>query len=242
MAAHPWPRPQNGTIGHRGLAAFAPENTLLGLTAAAQKGLTWVEVDIRILKCGTLVIFHDEDLTRTTNGLGKIQSLSYAEVASLDAGNWFHAQFAGARIPTLEALLQHAAALELCVNLELKIESPAEIIMVPKVLDIAKQYAPALKGLPLISSFYWDALETIRVLYPEWPLGYLAETVETAEGLRILQHPYNYLHLCEKHYPPEKLKEFAPHLDRLLIYTVNDPALLTAYHNLGIFGVFSDRG
>ena len=45
-------------IGHRGSPFKYLENTSLGFINAAQVGADGVELDVFLLKCGTLVVFH----------------------------------------------------------------------------------------------------------------------------------------------------------------------------------------
>src|SRR5262245_12972187 len=54
-------------IAHRGARAFAPENTLEAVNAAAPFGCHMVEVDIQLSKDGALIVVHDDDLVRCSN-------------------------------------------------------------------------------------------------------------------------------------------------------------------------------
>src|SRR5277367_3846394 len=89
-------------IGHRGAAAYAPENTLAGFRAAQALGCTWVEFDVRLSADDALVVCHDDKLERTTGGRGRISMMRLAAIRRHDAGSRFGAGFAGERIPTLE--------------------------------------------------------------------------------------------------------------------------------------------
>ena len=71
-------------IGHRGCAGYAPENTLEAIHTAADMGIEWVELDVKITKDEVPVIFHDETLDRTTNGSGNIAERTYEEIQELD--------------------------------------------------------------------------------------------------------------------------------------------------------------
>ena len=57
-------------IGHRGAKAYAPENTLASIHAAADLGIEWVEVDVKLTKDLVPIIFHDEEMNSCTNGSG----------------------------------------------------------------------------------------------------------------------------------------------------------------------------
>ncbi len=92
-------------IAHRGLLRHAPENTLPAFAACLELGMGF-ELDIRTTKDGHLVVIHDDNVQRTTDGSSQsIRDMTLAEVRRLDAGRWFDQVFAGARVPTLEETL-----------------------------------------------------------------------------------------------------------------------------------------
>lgn len=90
---------------HRGGGATAPENTLAAVSAALAGGFEYVEVDVALTADGHPVLMHDAKVDRTTNGTGRLDSLTLAEVRALDAGSWFDPSFAGTRVPTLVEFL-----------------------------------------------------------------------------------------------------------------------------------------
>ena len=72
-------------VAHRGLfnnSAGIPENSLKAFEMAASAGYP-IETDIRILPCGTLVLFHDEELTRMAGNPGSIHDAEYKNIAGL---------------------------------------------------------------------------------------------------------------------------------------------------------------
>lgn len=97
-------------IAHRGNSAQAPENTLAAFAAAEAAGAAVIETDLQLTRDGTVVLIHDETLTRTAGRDGRIAELTRAELKDADAGSWFSPGFAGEPIPTLENLLEYAAA------------------------------------------------------------------------------------------------------------------------------------
>ena len=70
-------------IAHRGAHASAPENTLPAIARAIELGCDFVEVDVRQTKDGALVLMHDRDVDRTTNGSGELADLTLSEVRGL---------------------------------------------------------------------------------------------------------------------------------------------------------------
>ncbi|MFF3346972.1 glycerophosphodiester phosphodiesterase [Streptomyces sp. NPDC002779] len=91
------------TIGHRGVMGVEPENTLRSFVAAQQAGLDLIELDLHLSKDGHLVVMHDTEVDRTTDGSGPIAEKTLAELRALDAGR-------GERVPVLEEVLDAVAA------------------------------------------------------------------------------------------------------------------------------------
>ncbi|MFF2654887.1 glycerophosphodiester phosphodiesterase [Streptomyces sp. NPDC058045] len=86
------------TIGHRGIMGVEPENTLRSFIAAERAGLDLIELDLHLSKDGALVVMHDADVDRTTDGKGPIAEKTLAEIQALDAG-------LGERVPVFEEVL-----------------------------------------------------------------------------------------------------------------------------------------
>ena len=66
------------------------------------------------------MLLHDASLERTTNGHGSVDAMTAAELAALDAGSWFHPDFANVRIPTLLQVLRHCTEHGIWLNVEIK--------------------------------------------------------------------------------------------------------------------------
>ncbi|MCX6167704.1 MAG: glycerophosphodiester phosphodiesterase family protein [Ignavibacteriales bacterium] len=98
--------PLRGICAHRGASETHPENTLAAITEAVNLGAHMIEFDVRATKDNELVIIHDATVDRTTNGKGKIDQLTLAEIKLLDAGGWKDVKFKGEKIPTFEEVLQ----------------------------------------------------------------------------------------------------------------------------------------
>ena len=55
-------------IAHRGLSARYPENTLLAFAKALEAGAEMMELDVRLTADKEIVVAHDLDLSRATDG------------------------------------------------------------------------------------------------------------------------------------------------------------------------------
>ncbi|MGD2206468.1 MAG: glycerophosphodiester phosphodiesterase family protein [Anaerolineae bacterium] len=88
-------------IAHRGASAYEPENTLRAFERAIDMGATMLELDVHLSRDGHVIVIHDADLARTTNGTGRIADLTLAEIQRFDAG-------LGERVPTLSEVIDLA--------------------------------------------------------------------------------------------------------------------------------------
>jgi len=100
------PNPAIMKIAHRGTTIHGPENTLPAFETAIEKGMEYVEIDVRFTSDGVPVVIHDATVDRTTNGVGKVSDFTLSELKELDAGSWFADEFVGTQIPTLEETLE----------------------------------------------------------------------------------------------------------------------------------------
>jgi len=77
-------------FAHRGSRILWPENTWHGFDAAVgDLGYRYVETDVQVSRDGVVVVFHDDTLERTTNGVGKVGDWDWEDLATLDAAYSF---------------------------------------------------------------------------------------------------------------------------------------------------------
>lgn len=76
-------------IAHQGGEQLAPSNTMTAFDLASSLGADVLETDIHLTKDGELVTIHDDTVDRTTDGKGRVDSFTYAQLARLDAGYTF---------------------------------------------------------------------------------------------------------------------------------------------------------
>ncbi|MBI1214868.1 MAG: glycerophosphodiester phosphodiesterase [Alphaproteobacteria bacterium] len=228
-------------IGHRGAKAYAPENTLSSIRTAADLGVEWVEVDVKLTKDGVAIIFHDDDLDRTTNGHGPVKDADWATISELDAGSWYGDSFFGEPVPTLEQLLDTVIDLNLGLNLEIKPCAGREVETAEVALDIATRIWPDDRPPPLISSFQHVSLETAMDMMPEWPRGFLMD-----EHLENWQELVGYLQAATINIngnttKEELVEEYMEAHKPILAYTINQPDKARELIRWGVDGVFSDN-
>jgi glycerophosphoryl diester phosphodiesterase len=101
-------------VGHRGAAGVAPENTLPAFEHAMDVGVDAVEFDVQCTRDDVLVVMHDAEVDRLTDGEGPVEEFTYDELQQLDAGYNFSPQDQegfpyrgeGVRIPRLEEVVE----------------------------------------------------------------------------------------------------------------------------------------
>ncbi|MFF3737730.1 glycerophosphodiester phosphodiesterase [Streptomyces sp. NPDC002566] len=137
------------TIGHRGVMGVEPENTLRSFVAAERAGLDVVELDLHLSKDGALVVMHDADVDRTTDGSGPVADHTLDELRALDAGR-------GERVPVFEEVLE---AVSLPVQAEIK-----DVRAARALAEVMR--ARALVDRVEVSSFHDEAVAEIARLVP----------------------------------------------------------------------------
>ncbi len=126
-----------------------PENTLRSFVRAEQAGMDAIELDLHLSKDGALVVMHDADVDRTTDGSGPIAERTLAELRELDAGQ-------GERIPVFEEVLD---AVKSPLQAEIKDEAAARALA-------EVMHRRDLVGRVEVSSFHDEAVAEISRLVP----------------------------------------------------------------------------
>ena len=226
-------------IGHRGVAAEAPENTLAGLRLAVDKGFAWVEVDVTLLGGGTAVLFHDRRLHRTTNQQGSVRSVDASMLEHADAGSWFSAEYKGEKIPTLTEALIELKKLNVNLNIELKINGCSKRKLVNTLLQTLEETAFPKEKL-VVSSFNHSALT------------FFAKQTDIATACLFERLPVNWrkkaeavgakaINLYEKKVTRRKVEQVKAAGYDVYCYTVNSRRRFEQLLALGVDGVFTDH-
>lgn len=227
--------------GHRGAAALAPENTLISIKKAADAGVRWVEIDTQLSADGIPVVFHDETVNRCTNGKGKIADLTLAQLKSLDAGSWFGEAFTGEKIPTLSEALDTCLALDLTLNLELKIHHEEHTApLIDAVVALIKEKNYPIDKL-LFSSFQKPALERCQQQMPEVRRGFICEVWNDYSLTSIAaSQPYS-VHIDHRILTPTIAKNIKDAGYVLKIWTLNNAEKAQHFYDLGVDSIITDK-
>ena len=134
----PYPR----TCAHRGFNTAAPESSMAAFGAAVAMGADEIEFDIWPTKDGELVVVHDKNLERVSDGQGLVTDHTYEELLKLDFGSWFSPEYADLKVVTLEEVLKKFSC-HVIMNIHVKWHdnvSPYDQSMLEKIIGLIRKY------------------------------------------------------------------------------------------------------
>lgn len=145
-------------IAHRGGLIHAPENTLEAFSHAESIGVDILEYDVFITSDGELVVIHDDTVDRTTNGSGRVNDMTLAELQELDAGYHFESEEgeaiyrdSGVRIPSVEEVFQEFGHMRQLIELKATNDPDRYEDMIQEMWRLIEEYD--LHDTVLIASF-----------------------------------------------------------------------------------------
>jgi len=224
-------------IAHRGASGRAPENTHASFAAALDLGAEAIELDVQLSADGELVVIHDETLERTTDGKGQVGDHTAAELAALDAGSWFAAEFAGERIPRLADVLAQVRD-RVTLNVEIKSARDLGAIEPRLAALVAREQATAWV---VFSSFHSAGVRNMRAAAPWARLGVLCDEDPRTRGLALANEVNAELLIPGRRWLDPRIVEEA-HVRGLdvWVWTVNEPGEMRRLIALGVDAIFSD--
>jgi glycerophosphoryl diester phosphodiesterase len=220
-------------VGHRGAAAYAPENTIPSLEEALRLGAKAVEFDVRLTADGIPVVLHDATVDRTTDGRGPVAAYSLCDLQRLDAGSWMDSRFAGTRIPTLEEALEVIGPGARPV-IELKMEIPTELL-----LGALRRYDLLDKALVISFEDFW--LAPFRRASRDLAIGLLVDQWNADIPVRARYLTAELVCLNVDILGPGQVAACEAQALEVWCFTANDIGMVAACAAMGVTGVVTDR-
>jgi glycerophosphoryl diester phosphodiesterase len=226
-------------FAHRGASAHAPENTIEAFQLALDQGAKFIEFDVKLSADKNVVVIHDQTVDRTTNGKGRVNSLSLHEIKQLDAGSWFDDRFRGAKIPTLDEVFEILGR-KLFMNVELtNYATPTDALVERVALSVKKH---GMEKSVIFSSFFPMNLIRTKRLLPDVPRGQLVFPGKAGWWQRLwgglidvqANHPYT------SDVTGESVIQAHHHQRLVHVWTVNKPDDMRRLCGLGVDGFFTD--
>ena len=212
-------------IAHRGASAHVPENTLLAFEKALEMGAHMIEVDVHETADNHLVVIHDHEVSRCSDGTGEVSELTFNEMKLLDLKN-------GQKIPSLDEVLTFAHG-KVDVNIELKVPDIEK-----RVLELVSK-----KGMIdsiFISSFLHGTLKVVRNQHKSVPTGILFN--RPIDDLVNYSLSLGATAINPMHEMVDEIMVSSAHKAGLKLFpwTVNDKQTMTHLLSLGVDGIITD--
>ena len=235
--------PRWAAFAHRGGAGHpdlvGKENTIAAFRHAVSLGYRYVEIDVHASLDDQLMVFHDDDLSRVTDGRGAIGERTFAELSTLRVGQ-------SETIPTLDEVLE---AFPL-TRFNIDIKNAGAIPVLVKAIDRHRAHDRVCVG-----SFSIERLREFRRL-----MGRRVPTSVSPIGVvwngyvpllpRLLNSPGTALQIPVTHaIGSRQAPVLTPRLLRhahlagkvVHIWTIDDPAEMHRLLDMGVDGIVSDR-
>ena len=243
-------------IAHQGGDGIWPGDTLYAFEKAVETGADVLEMDAHLTRDGHIVLMHDEEVDRTTDGAGLIEDLTLEELQRLDAayawsndgGKTFPYRGQGIRIPTLEELFQSFPQMRYAIEIKLT-QNPID----KPLCDLIRKHN--MQDKVMIASFHDGAMQNFRAACPE-----VATSASRGEVTQFVLLGKVFLsglvtpqyQSIQPPYDPEEsmnipimtarfIREAHAKNVRVEPWTVDDPELMRRYIEWGVDGIITDR-
>ncbi|MCV2460317.1 glycerophosphodiester phosphodiesterase family protein [Streptomyces sp. ICN988] len=240
-------------IAHRGSSGMAPENTAAAIDLAVRQRADHVEIDVQRTKDGKLVNFHDCTMERTTDVEDlypgrpsyRVSDFTWNELRQLDAGSWFHPDYTGEPIITLDTVIRHLQHTRTGLLAEI---SPCS----QYGTTIATDLADHLNGKPdyvrkaltrrqlAVQSFETDDARAFHTAMPDVPIGILdADRPTDTELVELSQwaDQINPQHTVTDQTLVDRIHQLGMDIN---VWTVDEPGAIRKMTTLGVDGIITD--
>ncbi len=217
-------------IGHRGAMGHETENTIASIEKALSFGVDMIEIDVFKIKSGEIVVFHDKNVERLTDGKGNIEDYTWQDLQKITLiGNH--------KIPLLTDVLNVIDA-KVDLNIELKGANTAKDVS--NIMDTySKEKKWSIDNF-MISSFNWNELKLMRSYNKEVAIGVLTEdnpdeAIPMAKELNAITINPDSEDLTKENIAKIKKAGF-----KIYTWTVNDPQEIIKLKRMDVDGIFTN--
>jgi len=212
-------------IAHRGASFLEPENTIKAIKMAVKMGADFVEVDVRKSKDNKLVIMHDEDIDRTTDGKGLVKDYMVSELKKFGAGK-------GERIPTLDEVIE---CVKDRVGLVIEIKEPGTEGKILEKIDENE-----LENV-ILTSFYHKSIKNARKMSPSVDAGIIF-TCQPVDVNHMASNASTNIIFPSYRYMNEDMVKKA-HRNGILVYpwTIDNPEIFEKFVEMGVDGIVTNK-
>jgi len=243
-------------IAHQGGDGIWPGDTMYAFEKSVELGADVLEMDAHITRDSQIVLMHDEQVDRTTNGTGLIEELTLPELKQLDAayewsndnGQTFPYRGQGIQVPALEELFETFPDMRYVIEIKLT-ENPID----KPLCELIRRYK--MQDKVMVASFHDAAMNNFRQTCAE--VATSASRTEVRNFVLLgkaflsgfivpqyqsIQPPYDPKEsLNIPIMTPRFIREAHAKNIKVEPWTVNDPALMKQYVEWGVDGIITDR-
>lgn len=240
-------------VAHRG-GEPAPQNTL----GAFSRAMTFpyvdaIELDVQQSRDGQLVVIHDNEVDKLTEGHGNLLDLDFAVLRELNAaakfsGGWPWAE----QIPTLNEVLSLVRRKK---RLFIEIKFSKRDGVYGRYPNIGENVVEELRALELVNhvqvmSFDWMLLPTLRSLEPELETGMIISKDSWRRGVEssvdsLIEQAQTlgctWINLEATLWTPEIQAAAEQHQFKIGLWTVNDLDEMKRFREGGVQALTSDQ-
>ena len=220
-------------IAHRTGAAYAPENSLVGLDIVIEQGVSdFFEIDVQLTKDKKLVVTHDKDLMKTGLDPQKIEDSKYRHLKKVDIGETTDEEFEGEKLKLLKHFLKKARKHEIPMIIEFKGKENTELI--GRTIEEVKEYK--MEEQVILMSLELADVHTIKKLAPNMAVGYFA-SVELGDLTRL---EVDVLALKDWLNKPALVRKIQGLGMEVYPWTIDDPGRILELIEIGVDGIITN--
>ena len=200
---------------HRGASGLAPENTLSSVKKAMELGSDFSEIDVQETADGKIILLHDGTLDRTSNALGNIWEINFAELEDVDFGTWYSADFAKEPVVTLEETIDTVNR-KMKLNIELKMNGHQK-----KLTELAVDVVTKKNFIDqcIMTSFDREAVRKVKQINPKIKTGYIFS--KFSEDENIYNGEFDLFSINKKLVTQELVEKAHQNGKKVHVWTVN---------------------
>lgn len=172
-------------IAHRGHLTDLPENAIGSIKKVLKLTPDYIEIDIEVTKDNKIILLHDPDLERTTNGSGWIRDKTLKEIKALRLKNQ-DGKISSESLPTLEEVLEIMR--KRSTDLQIDAKYYDSDIIAETLVQIIKSNHNIEKTI--ITSTNLNFLKKVRKLDLNIRLGYDPQDMYAAKLINNLKNMY----------------------------------------------------
>lgn len=215
--------------GHRGAAGEAPENTIAGCRHAIDRGVRYIELDLRLTKDRQLVVIHDVSVDRTTAQKGKVERYNASELIIMRATRserpgWINLKCLG--VSTLDAVMDATPEI-LYFQLEVKGAASSQMKLVAELLTERFSTAYFAERI-VVTSSNLSFLKILMRMAPHIPRGYMSITSQPSAILEL--YKCSLLAIKWSVYNHRNLGSSCKANIHVSVWTVNDASVIKKLH------------